>query len=445
MNLFGLNFLSREAPQSRTSAKSEEQKTTSGATWQLNIKGATTPNSSLNVSVAYRCADIISDSVAMMTLQYKRYSQKDDIFVPFVQYDRDRLHYLLNVRPNARQNAFVFKKNIVMRMLLTGNAIVVPVSRNGIALNFAEDFIDHLVLITADAGSSGTYNVLNNTYTFCDLNQGVPMQTVPASHVLHFKNTSSDGGFWGESVISHAFRSLNMLATADDQVLKNTASGGRFKAILSGIGAAMTIGSSNRREMGKAAQDIADDIATKDIITLPDKNLELKPLSISAAEQQLLENRKLAREDVARFFGVPLFKLGIISSNYKSIDAAQVDYYQECVQPRLSQIECELMCKYTTPENFMDIKFDFDETPLFQLDADAKAKRLKSLLESGIKSVNDLRKEMDIAPVKDGDVILMSANLKSITTLKTEATATVPPASAGGTDNTNPQNPDNDD
>ena len=83
-------------------------------------------------------------------------------------------------------------------------------------------------------------------------------------------------------------------------------------------------------------------------------------------------------------------------------------------------MQTELLSKTTTVTDWWKYKFDFDETPLFTLDMDTKAKWLKSQQELGLKTVNDMRIEMDLQPVKGGDEVLMSANLKTLAMLKKE-------------------------
>ena len=412
MNLFGIE-ISREATGKPSGAA---QKRSGGTNWLENIIAAGGEKNSMNVAAVWRCVNLISDSIAIMPLRYKCRDGIDQPFKTYIKNDRDRLYWLLNVAPNERMSGFVLKKNLVQQMLLRGNAFIAPVDERGRCVNimYQPGALRRLVLLT----SAPSYNKMRNTYTLQDMEQGVPSQTVDASCLWHFRNPGTDGGFWGESTVMHAAKSLNMLATADQLALKTVSTGGRIKAILSGIGGNAAIGQASKKQMDNAALDVEDNLSGHDIITLPDKNLELKPLSMSAAEMDFVNNRKFGVEDVCRWFGVPPYKLGVNTSNYKSVDAAQVDFYTEALLPICAQIENVMLSKTTTADDFWKTKFDFDEKPLFQLDVDARIKQDKSDLELGIKSINDLRRDRDLDPVPDGDTILMSANLKSLQALK---------------------------
>ena len=204
-------------------------------------------------------------------------------------------------------------------------------------------------------------------------------------------------------------------------MLRNFATGGRGKYILGyEEGNTGGWGGYQKDEMQGAAKDVEERLATQDVVTLPRAGLDLKELSRSVDQLQFSETYKQAIEDVARFFGVPLYKITGSSSNYKTVDAAQVDFYTECLQPYCSQMQTELLSKTTTIADWWRYKFDFDETPLFTLDMDTKAKWLKAQQELGLKTVNDMRTDMDLPSVKGGDEVLMSANLKTLAMLKKE-------------------------
>lgn len=403
-------------PFNNRESASVQAPTASGTNWLSELIAAGTDKSSMNVAAVWRCVNLISDSIAIMPLRYKRIDAQTGIYKSFNKNDQDRLFYLLNIHPNSHMNGFMMKKNLVMRMLLRGNAFVVPMDDAGNAVNFLTSTVSRLVLLSEDP----VYDKYQNKYTICDQVQGVRRQTVPASCIWHFKNPGTDGGFWGESTVNHAAKSLNMLATADQLALKTVSTGGRIKAILSGIGGSQTIGTASRKQMEGAALDVESNLASHDIVTLPDKNLELKPLSMSASEMDFVNNRKFGVSDVCRWFGVPEYKLGMNTSNYKSVDAAQADFYSEALLPICTQIETELLNKTTDAETWIKYKFDFDERPLFQLDMGARAKWMKAKMEMGIVSINEMRAEMDIPPVEGGDTLLMSANLKSLGALINE-------------------------
>lgn len=361
------------------------------------------------VAAVYRCVNLISDSIAIMPLRYKRWNNALKCYVPFDQNDRNYYEYLLNVRPNARMNGYQFKKNIVVQMLMKGNAIVLPIRD---AVGFAKE----LILVSSDAFVS--YNKQDNTYTINDMTNGIN-KVFDAKEVWHFKNPCSDGGYWGESTISHARRTLSVSEAAEKETLKRFQSGGKYKALLTGSGPE-SFGTYDTTEMENLADDIEIRLASKDIVATR-QGLELKPFSMSSQDMQFIESRKFSLADIARWFGVPLLKLGDGSnSNYKTVDAAQINFYTEALQPICSQIETECKSKTTDRTNWDYTLFDFDEQPLFALDIQTRALSDKNLLETGQATLNDLRRKNGLLPVEGGDILIVSANLKSVEQLKVD-------------------------
>ena len=404
-----------------------------GANWLENIIRVSSEGEAMSIGVVQRCVNLISDGIATMPLRLKMRDKMGGVFRDVID-DPEHWYYLLNVRPNKWQNGFVFKKNIVAQMLLRGNAYVMALGDNGRVVALNSGAVSQLVLL---GFGSVSYNQYANSYSVAD-----PVSNITGvftgDYVLHFKNPSSDGGFLGDSTIDKAKLVLSVIATGNRMQLRNFATGGRGKYILGyEEGNTGGWGGYQKDEMQGAAKDVEERLSKQDVVTLPRAGLDLKPLSFSVDQLQFSDTYKQAIEDVARFFGVPLYKITGSSSNYKTVDAAQVDFYTECLQPYCSQMQTELLSKTTTMTDWWKYKFDFDETPLFTLDMDTKAKWLKSQQELGLKTVNDMRVEMDLQPVKGGDEVLMSANLKTLAMLKKEgqqpgAAAEPPLAGKGG-------------
>lgn len=413
-----MNLLKTIFRREQSEAQPEGSQGASGTNWLANLIDGSVEGRAMTLSAVWRCVNLISDSVAVMPLRYKEL--KNGVYQSVFN-DPDHLDYLINVRPNLRQNGFTFKKNIVMHMLLKGNAFVLPVNRQGKAVSFQDGDIDRLVLLKTQPA----YDIQRNTYSVTDVEQGVPTQSVRGSQIWHFRNPSTDGGFWGLSTIAQARETLTIAATSEAETKNRFATGGRGKFILGYEGTAVekSFGNHSQKQLKGAAKDIEEELRNHDIVTMPDKGLTLHQLNMSSQDLQFLESRKFSLEEICRWFGLSPIDLGVQTSNYKSVDAAQVSFYTRTIQPYCSQIECEIHSKITTIEDYMKYKMDFDETPLFALDMDAKAKWMQAQQQMGVKNQNELRSEMDLPPVADGSTYLVSANLKSVSQLKSEGHA----------------------
>jgi phage portal protein BeeE len=106
------------------------------------------------------------------------------------------------------------------------------------------------------------------------------------------------------------------------------------------------------------------------------------------------------------------------NSNYKSVEVSNIAFYSEALKPLVKEIENEFSAKLLNEFNFMDYKFCFDLKALYALDLESKARWDKNRLENGLMSVNDLRREHDIAPIEKGDDVYLSVNFAPIGSAK---------------------------
>ncbi len=394
-----------------------------GANWQERLLGSSTPDVAAKVSAVYHCVDIISNAIALMPLRYKRLDKETGVMRDAIKWDKDRLNYLLNVRPNSRMNAFDFKKGIIMHKLTCGNAFVLAVDDNGKALpNFEDYVIDHLVLINP---ANVDYDIRTDTYRLSDLEQDVPLQQVSSAQIFHIKNTNfgDNSGFWGESTLHYALSSIRMAATGDGEMLKRVANGGRNKCILGYDNADTPFGVHSSEQMKAAADDLVVAASSKDIFPMPYKGLTLIPFSMNSTDLKLLETAQLSRADIADFFHLPHYYLGMSTSNYKTPDAAYTYFINNCLSPHCVQCETEFLSKYATTKDWWTMQFDFDEEARNKLDVESQSNKDAADLAAGLVTINELRAKHGKMPVKGGDEILVSANMKTAAMLQKEGAA----------------------
>ena len=128
-----------------------------------------------------------------------------------------------------------------------------------------------------------------------------------------------------------------------------------------------------------------------------------------------MESRKFTVLDICRFFGVhPSFVFEDTSSNYKSAELANAAFLSDTLNPLLRKIEVELLRKLVAPTLATKRKFEFNRAQLYACDLNSKVKYQTAAIAAGIYTVNEVRREENKPPVEGGDVVFISANLKSI-------------------------------
>lgn len=369
--------------------------------YRENIVYAENAQSAMRITAVYRAVNLISSSCALLTLQYKRRNRAGNYFTLDNKGHGKVMNYLLGVQPNDRMNSYTMIKYMVAQILLQGNAFIYPV-RN----SFGD--VASLILLTP---GSVTYDVYHNTYTIGDLTNGIN-KTVPAKDILHFKNMAMDGGYWGKSTISYAAQTMNIAATADRETLKRFATGGRYKAFLQNNKSVVGFGEYQDKELENVADDMQDRLNTgRDVIAVPGDGT-ITPMSMSSADMQFLENRKFTIREIARAFNTPPSKLMDDSNaNYKSVEVSNVAFFSEALSPIVTEIEREFSAKLLDVNTYQDYKFTFDLSKLYALDLESKGRHDMVRLQTGQATVNDIRRENDVAPVDKGEDVYISTNL----------------------------------
>lgn len=355
--------------------------------------------SPMHVATVYRCVDLLANKVAGLRLQYMR--KKGEIFV---EDTNSRLHYLLTVQPDSYLSAFDFWHQVVTYMLLRGNAYFVPIY-DTITMEIAR-------LALCDP-TCVAHDTIHNTYKVTDINAGIN-DTFDEDEIIHIKNYTRDGKV-GISTITYAATTLSIANTGNRETLSRFENGGNVRGIVSNDTSVRGFGEYQDNELEKTATDLDERFrGGQRIVSIPGQ-ANFAPLSLSSTDMQFLETRKFTVREICRFFGVhPSFVFDDTSNNYKSAEMANAGFLSDTLNPILRKIENELHRKLVAPSLCCKRRFEFDRRDLYACDLDSKVRYQTNTIAAGIYTVNDWRIAENKEPVEGGDVVLVSANLKSL-------------------------------
>jgi HK97 family phage portal protein len=412
------NIFKRETAE----ANNEPVRVSSGSYKATTVR-VNSKEKAMKIASVYRAVSLISAGVAVMTLQYKRRDRAKNYYKLHDTAEGRHLNYLLSVRPNKRMNAYTFFKNMISQVLLTGNAIIVPV----------KDVYGHVQELKLVRAGCAVYDDLTDKYTVTDYINGINAEFT-SDEVIHIKNVCMDGGYWGLSTIHYAALTLGIAATADAETEKRFGTGGRFKAILQNNKSVQGWGEYEDKEMKALVDDIQQRLNEgQDIISVAGDG-QLTPISMSSADMQFLDSRKFTIREIARFFGIPPSKLmDDTNANYKSTEMSNIQFYSEALQPIVAEIEREFNAKLIPEDLYTEYRFVYDIHVIYALDLDSRSKWDSTRISNGQCSVNDLRRENDREPVDGGDEVYLSVNFAPIGSAKLNGTpATAEPPKEGG-------------
>lgn len=397
MTFLGFN-ITRETP-----AAAPEQG--HSATVQGSVTYAHGDQTSLTVSAFYAGILRRANTMGQLPIHYQSYNARTRSYADDLSPRGGRqLNYLLQVRPNPYMNATTLWRMAEVYRILYGNAYI-----------YAQRDINGEI-VALYLCSIATYFATSDTYclTYYTGNLIASRKNVPASSVIHLKNAILSDGLLGISTLTFAARSLNTAATQDALTLDMAAKGGRKKIVIQEKEqATMGLGRVGKNAMTDIARNLQNDLwdGEHDVTYVPNV-AAINDISQSMQELQLLDLRKFSLSEAARFLGVPASMLGdTTNTNYRTAEDAMNEFLSSTIAPNIAEIEDELNSKLLTADDFGHRRFHIDDSRIFRLNRTAQAAWNKSRMETGVVSVNELRQEMGLSVIDNGDDHYISTNL----------------------------------
>lgn len=131
------------------------------------------------------------------------------------------------------------------------------------------------------------------------------------------------------------------------------------------------------------------------------EGLKWEPLTITAQDAQLIEQLRWSVEDVGRVFRVPPFMLGdTAKTTYRNSEQLGRTYLTGCLGYHLKALEKRFRRAFALPPT-LELRFDLSE--LLRSEIDVRYAAYQSALQAGWATVNWIRAQEGLAPVKGGD------------------------------------------
>ena len=386
--------------------------TTAGLVAAGYLSGGAEPPESYarKLSVVDRCIEILSDSMAKLPVY------------AFDQRTRERvdhpLLYLLNVRPNEAMSPSVAKKLVETCRLEGGNGYLWIVRDAATAR--PRELIPvpwRLVEPWRDLEGRVWYTVTHPV-------TGEPM-TLPNEDMVHVKGASRDG-LTGVSVLRRAGEAIQAARAQQQYGLSYYESGGQPSGVLrtetdlggyaKGVdgkplkrpdGSYVTLKDQLRQEWERVHYGPSNSHR----VAILDLGLDYKPLASSNADAQFIESQDVSVKDLARYFGVPLYKLQEGKQSYSSNEQNAIEYVVGTLHPIVAQYEEELSYKLLTDRELRQgLEIRINLMAELKGDTAARAEWYRIMLDEGPFSVNDVRALEDLPDVPGGDTHRASLN-----------------------------------
>lgn len=355
------------------------------------------PATSMRVSAVFGCVTLIAGAIAQLPLPvFERTGEAR------IRADHD-YWWLLNEQFSAAWPAGAAWEFLVAQMLLRGDGIAyITRNRSGNATGFIPWPRDRVMILEQPKSSPRDPRRLQ--YTFHD-DDGY--FTVDQDDVLHFPGFGFNGTH-GMSVIQWGARNgIGIAIQGDEHAGKFFAEGGKPEVAIT-----------TPKEMGQGAQDdfraawvkkYGGMQGNRRIPLILTEGLDIKELTMSAVDQQLLESRQWQVIDIARAFGVPPHMIGETSKATSwgtGIEQMGIGFVKHTLGPHLRRIRDELNRKlFRTVRYFTEHNVD----SLLAGDSKAQAEYFGKALggpgAQGWMTVNEVRRLKNLPPIDGGDVL----------------------------------------
>ena len=361
---------------------------------------ATAP-AAMKLSAVDRCVEVLSSDVAKLPLYvFDRNTRQ-------VKHDHP-LSRLLGLRCNSVQTSFEALKLVEAGRLCGGNGYLL-VERDPRSLR-----PERLVAVPwqnvspqmTDAGDV-FYDV---THPFTHRNI-----RVARTDMVHVKGSFSRNGWLGVSVLERASEVIASARAAQSWNGSYYSNGGQPSGVLEVDGDISGVTEQLQPDGTVQKVNIKDSIREEwerrhagpgnaNRVAILDHGLKYKPISISQRDAQFVENAELSIRDIARFFGVPLYKLQEGKQSYNSNEQNSIEYATGTLQPIVTAWEQELTYKLL-PECERNEGLEIRLNMMAELrgDSASRANWYRDMRLAGAFSVNDILDLEDMPHVEGGD------------------------------------------
>lgn len=347
----------------------------------------------MNVSAFFAATSLISNTIAMLPIK---------VLVSGVDgKNENEQHPIIKALDNMPNiSKFSLLKLIVQSVILRGNAFCY-VERKGNTVTGLRYLESGDVTINYDKEK-------NTLWYQCSF---ISKKYIQPKDMLHFVLNSYDG-INGVSLLSYAKRTL-AITNASENSAKNFFDNGMN---VNGILKVMTPISQKQKEEIRQSWNQA--YSGQGGLAVINGNMEYQQLTLSPEDAQLLSSRQFNIADIARFFNLnPLLLGGESGATYSSLEMLQNAFLIHTLQPYISMIEAEMNRKLLGQDE-QNLEVILETNDLLRIDKSSQANYYKTMVDTGVLSRNEVRKEIGYGPFDGGETHTIAYSDTSQNTLE---------------------------
>ena len=339
--------------------------------------------SSMNISAVFAATNLISNTIAMLPIK---------VLINGDEGKNEMTNHPLNLVLGERDNdnllsRFNLIKMIVQSVILKGNAFCyIQRAQDGTVMG--------LRYLEASDVTIYYRKEKDMLYYDCPI---VTKKHIEPIDMLHFVLHSYDG-ITGISVLNYAARTLGITNASENAAKSFFENGMNVNGLLKVL---TPINQKQKDEIRQSWQQVYS--GNGGGLAIINGNMEYQQLTLSPEDSQLLSSRQFNVADIARFFNInPLLLGGESGATYSSLEMLQNAFLVHTLQPYIAMIEAEFNRKLLKPSE-SNLQVILETNDLMRIDKQSQANYYKTMVDAGILSRNEVRKEIGYNGFEGGD------------------------------------------
>jgi HK97 family phage portal protein len=350
----------------------------------------------MQVTTVFACVRLITECIGTLPLAVYKMTGKDREPVE----RSNALVRLLTRSPNPLQTPLEFVEQIVLNLLLDGNAYCVIARIGG-----------KVAALYPLAASQVDVEARNGSFVYHYTNPSGGKITYDAASILHVKLFGN--GLKGLSPLGYASRAIENAWALQENSLKLAQAGNKPGGTLM----VDRVLKPEQREAVRANFKDLEEANTK--LFVLEAGMKYEKLSITPEEAQMMEQRKFSVDDICRVYRVPSHMVnqsGSTSTWGSGLEQMNLAFISYTLGPYLERIEQAFERSMLTDTEALTTEIEFDIAPLTKADSKARSEYISSMTQNGVMTRNEARRLEGRAGVADAnaDALTVQVNLTTL-------------------------------
>lgn len=368
---------------------------------EVSVRG----KNALKEATVFGCIKILADAIGKLPLKVYQEDEKG-----IKKATNHPLYSLLKLRPNPYMSTSDFFRCVeTQRNLPMGNAYVnIEFDSKGKIIGLWPIDAENVQVWVDDVGLFNSKNRL-----WYVVNVGGEQRKLLPDQILHFKSSVTLDGIVGISPMEYLRYLVENAASATRFINNFFKQGLQTKGIIQYVG---DLNEEAKKRFREKFEEMSSGLKNSHRIALMPVGYEFKPLSLTMADAQFIENNDLTIRQIAAAFGIKMHQLGDLSrATHTNIEEQQRQFYVDTLQPILTIYEQELTYKL-----FLQSEIDkgyycrFNVDTILRSDPKTRFETYRTAIQGGIMTPNEARAKEELPALPGGDRLLVNGNMMPI-------------------------------